>query len=75
MLAKSLKIRQCAPFFEPRIVVMDIKSAVSLGVIHSLSLLSLPVARVLGSGLGRFLAFSNSKMYQVSLKNIELCIS
>ena len=52
---------------------MDIKSAVSLGVIHSLSLLSLPVARVLGSGLGRFLAFSNSKMYQVSLKNIELC--
>lgn len=52
---------------------MDIKSAVSLGVIRSLSLLSLPVARALGGGLGRILAFTNSSMYKVSLKNIELC--
>ena len=52
---------------------MDIKSAVSLGVIHSLSLLSLPMARLLGSGVGRFLAFSNSKMHKATLKNIEFC--
>ena len=52
---------------------MDVKSAIALGIIRSLGLLNLPVARALGNGLGRLMAMTNSGMYKVSLKNIELC--
>ena len=52
---------------------MDIKSSVALGVIRTLSLLNLPMARTLGTGLGRLMALTNSGMYKISLKNIELC--
>lgn len=53
--------------------IMDIKSALALGVIHSLGALSLPRARQLGSVIGRTLCFTKSRMYKVTLKNIELC--
>ncbi len=52
---------------------MDIKSSVALGVIRALGLLNLPVARVLGGGLGSLMALTNSSMYRVTIKNIELC--
>jgi len=59
--------------FRSKIVVMDIKSAVALFVIRSLALLNLPLARTLGSGFGRLMARTNSSMYKVTLKNIQLC--
>lgn len=52
---------------------MDIKSALALGFIHSLGALSLPRARQLGSAIGNALCFTKSRMYKVTLKNIQLC--
>jgi KDO2-lipid IV(A) lauroyltransferase len=52
---------------------MDIKSALALGLIHSLGALSLPRARKLGAAIGSMLCASNTRMYKVTLKNIELC--
>ncbi|MEH6346859.1 MAG: hypothetical protein V7785_17320 [Bermanella sp.] len=52
---------------------MDIKSAVALFVIRSLSSLNLPLARTLGSGFGQLMARTNRSMYKVTLKNIQLC--
>lgn len=52
---------------------MDIKSALALGLIHSLGALSLPSARKLGTTIGNLLCATNTRMYKVTLKNIELC--
>lgn len=52
---------------------MDIKSAIALGLIHSLGALNLKGARAMGSAIGSLLCLSNSRMYKVTQKNIELC--
>lgn len=52
---------------------MDVKSRLVLSVIYLLSLLSLRSARRLGRFIGWFLRVSNSTMYKVTRKNIELC--
>lgn len=52
---------------------MDIKSALALGLIHSLGALSLPRARKLGTAIGNALCATNTRMYKVTLKNIQLC--
>ena len=52
---------------------MDIKSALALGLIHSLGALSLPRARKLGAAIGNALCATNTRMYKVTLKNIQLC--
>ncbi|MGR6871913.1 lysophospholipid acyltransferase family protein [Pseudomonas sp. HK3] len=52
---------------------MDIKSALALGLIHSLGALSLVGARRLGGAIGSLLCATNTRMYKVTLKNLELC--
>lgn len=52
---------------------MDLKSALALGLIHSLGTLSLGGARKLGGAIGHILCASRSRMYKVTLKNLELC--
>jgi len=52
---------------------MDVKSRLVLAVIYLLSLLTLKGARRLGRFIGWFLRISNSTMYKVTRKNIELC--
>lgn len=52
---------------------MDAKSAVALSIIRSLGLMSLPVARKFGSVIGWLVRKTDSRMYKVTQKNLELC--
>ena len=52
---------------------MDAKSAVALFIIRLLGLMNLKVARALGSFIGWLVRVTNSRMYKVTQKNIELC--
>ena len=52
---------------------MDMKSAVALTVIRSLGLMNLAVARKVAVGFAWLVRTSNSRMYKVTLKNIQLC--
>ncbi len=52
---------------------MDIKSALALFIIRSLGLMNLTVARSFGGFLGWMMRITNSRMYKVTVKNIELC--
>lgn len=52
---------------------MDTKSAVALSIIKMMGWMNLGVARQFGSLFGSALKLSNSRMYKVTLKNLELC--
>lgn len=52
---------------------MDIKSGLALSIIRALGLLSLSAARGFGNFIGWLLKITNSRMYKVTQKNIELC--
>lgn len=52
---------------------MDVKSALALGLIHTLGSLNLKGARAVGSAIGNLLCWTNSRMYKVTKKNIDLC--
>lgn len=55
------------------VIVMDTKSWVALSIIRMMGWMNLGVARKLGSLFGSFLRISNSRMYKVTIKNLELC--
>lgn len=52
---------------------MDIKSAIALSIIRTLGLMNLRVARRFGRFIGWLLRVTGSRMYKVTLKNLELC--
>jgi KDO2-lipid IV(A) lauroyltransferase len=52
---------------------MDIKSGIALSIIRTLGLMSLPIARGFGRFIGWLLKVTDSRMYKVTLKNLELC--
>lgn len=52
---------------------MDIKSGIALSIIRTLGLLNLPMARGFGNFIGWLLKATNSRMYKVTQKNLELC--
>jgi KDO2-lipid IV(A) lauroyltransferase len=52
---------------------MDFKSAVALFIINTLGLMNLRVARAFGRFIGWLLRVTNSRMYKVTMKNLELC--
>jgi Kdo2-lipid IVA lauroyltransferase/acyltransferase len=53
---------------------MDIKSYLAIALIKFLGLFSLRGARRLGDGIAWLLRVSNSGMYKVTLRNLELCL-
>lgn len=52
---------------------MDIKSGIALSIIRTLGLMNLPMARGFGRFIGWLLKVTDSRMYKVTLKNLELC--
>ncbi len=52
---------------------MDTKSAVALFIIRALGLMNLTVARAFGGLIGSLVRIFNSRMYKVTVKNLELC--
>jgi KDO2-lipid IV(A) lauroyltransferase len=53
--------------------IMDVKSAIALSIIRTLSLFNLSMARKFGHGLGVLLCAAKSGMYKITVKNLELC--
>lgn len=52
---------------------MDFKSAIAISIIRTLGLMSLPFARGFGNFIGWLMKATNSRMYKVTQKNLELC--
>lgn len=55
------------------IEIMDTKSVLALSIIRALGCLNLPSARLFGGMIGKLLQVTNSRMYKVTVKNLELC--